>query len=256
MVVSLRVSGVDVAFLLGEPLKIFFHPIAIPIYTVGYLLVVFFPGLYRFLLHNEEYLSVPFHLIDSISRGTSIPSFLTRYRLMQVGGYYGHEGLPGQFILGTLAAAGGGLIYIWIFRNNPYSDPGWNLYICMCVVMVNVILLDSYDTTPKFFPWIQSWCGDQCDFTIPELNFMTTLLLFIGFSMRPKERVDDDFEPPAYAEAFKSSDPSLSTSKSSTLDPSVSTKKSSALDPLVKENDEDIGQETPNPIKTRLRKRK
>ena len=174
---------------MGEPVRLFLSGVNIPIYTLGYLSVQYVPGFYSTLLANQKVVSPLFQIVDAISRGCALPGFLLRFRDLQSGGHFGRESLPGQFILGTLATSGGGLAYIWIFRNNPFSRPGWSLYVTMCIVVLVIGLIDSIGEAPSNFGIFVQTLAESLQvkhtFSVSELGFISTVLLSIGFLSAP-----------------------------------------------------------------------
>jgi hypothetical protein len=184
--------------------RLFLSGVQIPLYSLGFLIVAYLPGFYHFLLHNESIFGSVFSVIDAMSRGAAIPGFLQSFRDIQDGGLNanlalsGRNSLPGQFILGTLAASGGGLIYIWVFRSTPFASPGWNMYITTCVVLLVIALLDSVDESPQaiglFVQSIAASTGVHYSYSIRELKFIASLILSIGFLLKPNAPVKDSKE--------------------------------------------------------------
>ncbi|KAI8911817.1 hypothetical protein EDD86DRAFT_203347 [Gorgonomyces haynaldii] len=184
-------GGILTNFILARPQTLFFNPVAIPIYSLGYLLIENANGLYSFLLKNEDHLSWLFQLIDAMNRGAALPQFLFGFRNLQAKQFYGRDSIVGQFLLGTLSITGGGLTYVWIFRNNPYSHPGWSLYISMLVVLVVISLLDANENQSKALGDMIVYLGQQLGlptiFSVQELKLISFILLWTGFMFRPRD---------------------------------------------------------------------
>lgn len=128
-------GGILTNALLGNPQTVFFSSLTIPVYGSFAILFALFPSVF---VGGMESLPTNlrvnyFHLIDALSRGYTLPRFISYLRAVET-----PAGNPcsmiGQFILAVASITGGGLLYAWFFQNRPWTIGGW-AFNWICVVI-------------------------------------------------------------------------------------------------------------------------
>jgi hypothetical protein len=102
--------------LLGQPILFWFNPKIVPIYIMAALLMN--GPIFNVIDRSVGKWNKLLYGISAFSRASAIYSFLVRFRAMHVLQSLGSENFGSQLVLGTFSATGGGILYIWIIRNN------------------------------------------------------------------------------------------------------------------------------------------
>lgn len=127
-------GGILTNALLGNPQSILFSSLVVPVYGGLAILFSLFPTVF---LTGMEALPASlrmnyFHLIDALSRGYTLPRFISYLRTVETPAGLSCS-LIGQFILAVVSITGGGLLYSWFFQNRPWTVGGW-AFNWICVV--------------------------------------------------------------------------------------------------------------------------
>ncbi|KAJ3262273.1 hypothetical protein HK103_002686 [Boothiomyces macroporosus] len=181
-------GGILTHIFLGEPIKLFFNPILLPIYTSCAVLVHFY--MFEFLDLNSEIFDPIFTIVDGLARGAALPRFLLMFRSIQAGPFTGRNSFSGQIVLGYLSITGGGILFKWLFRGQPYQLPFFTLI--LSVTLVSIILLELIDDVPgavhKFLSPLTPFV-DPNVFGFNELKAMNGILLAFGFLYKIGEEI-------------------------------------------------------------------
>ncbi|KAJ3276747.1 hypothetical protein HDV01_002800 [Terramyces sp. JEL0728] len=187
-------GGILTHIVLGEPIKLFFNPILLPIYTSCAVLVHY--HIFEFLDLNNEIFDPVFTIVDGFARGAALSRFLLMFRSIQVGPFSGRNSFSGQIVLGYLSITGGGIIFGWLFRNQPYKLRFFPLI--LAVTLSSIFILEINDDMPgaihKIISPLQKYI-DTSSFGFNELKAFNGLILALGFLYKIGEEIVAAEEP-------------------------------------------------------------
>ncbi|KAJ3325150.1 hypothetical protein HDV06_004907 [Boothiomyces sp. JEL0866] len=181
-------GGILTHVILGEPIKLFFNPILLPIYTSCAVLVHYY--IYDFLQLNDEIFGPLFTIVDGLARGAALPRFLLIFRSLQAGPFSGRNSFSGQIVLGYLSITGGGILFRWVFRSDPYKLPFFPLI--LTVTLLSITVLELTDEIPgaihKFIASLAYYIDPNL-FGFNELKAFNGIILAIGFLYKIGEEI-------------------------------------------------------------------
>lgn len=126
------------AVVTARPLPVLLNNSLLPIYTLGFLIVVYFPLTYT-LLRSISFVWEPvFLVIDSVCRAWALSYGLDAFRNHGVYGQISRDAVVGQLIVGVLSVSAGGILYKWLLGINRFEWPGWDFSVIIMATTIYV----------------------------------------------------------------------------------------------------------------------
>jgi hypothetical protein len=174
-------GGILTNFLLGNPQTLFFSSRIIPVYTLTAWVMsgdsIVFREMENIPLAAKNLL---FLLIDALSRGFALSKFLVTLRSTDCS-------IVGQFVLGTLAITGGGLLYNWFVLKNSYKIGGYPFNVICGVVLANIFFMEVMDSDKTSILHEIRVILENYNFLLPatETKVVTSYAIYCGFLLQP-----------------------------------------------------------------------
>ena len=170
------------SFLLGNPQPVFFSARVIPTYSIiSWVVSGENSAVFREIDHLPQLAkTLLFLLIDALSRGFTLPKFLTNLRSLDCP-------LVGQFVLGVAAIAGGGLLYNWFIMKNSYKIGGYAFKVVCIVVAANIFFMEvmESDKTSYLHELRVLLENYKLILSSTESKIVTSYAIYIGFLSQP-----------------------------------------------------------------------
>ncbi|KAJ3146055.1 hypothetical protein HDU86_000554 [Geranomyces michiganensis] len=131
-------GGTIVATLTARPVPILTSNLVLPLYTAGYLLVNYVPGVYPLLRKLGVVWGAVFAALDGSSRAWAMCAGLDAFRSHANYGHLSKDAVVGQLVVGVLSVTAGGIALKWGWGYGRWTWPGWDFGV-VCAVTAGYV---------------------------------------------------------------------------------------------------------------------